>query len=189
MCWDHPWDFFKHLLKVSAVLSFLSRGRWRAAEKEATSGCFQHGRGLGGGRTSRRVVPSEMLQPLPGASLPAAFSCGSLRWRPPLPAPGRDLCSASPSSSGLAGPANFQLPGGGPRLLHQDLNSRARPSLGLSLYLLMTYHSLHSFYQSRPVSPTVWLFSFRWTQTSNHQGPAQLPCSANATKLFSGLSH
>lgn len=39
---DRPWDFSKHLLKGSAVLSFLSRGRQRDAEKEDCSGYFQH---------------------------------------------------------------------------------------------------------------------------------------------------
>lgn len=55
--------------RVSAVLQFLSRGRWRDAEKEDASGCFQRGRGLDGGRASRGVVPAEILPPLPVPAL------------------------------------------------------------------------------------------------------------------------
>ena len=50
--WDRWPDGFKRLLTGSAVLSFLSRGSWRATEKEEASRCFQPPSGLGGVGTS-----------------------------------------------------------------------------------------------------------------------------------------
>lgn len=85
--WDRWPEGFKRLLKGRAVLSFLSRGSWRATEKEEASRCFQPPSSLGAVGTSGHT---------PGL-VPLGETYGS---------------PSSSGGSGLARPATFLLPGG-----------------------------------------------------------------------------